>query len=567
MKLRKYQETGVQFLKERRFALLADDMGLGKTAQAISALEGNQNILIICPASVKYHWQKQLMMWKSIKSNVINSSKESIANDQGISVHIINYDLIIKDPIFKQLMKFHWKYIICDEAHRLKNTQAKRTKKVLSKKGLRVKADRMWFLTGTPIKNRPIDLYPMLASCAPETIIPHTKYVKFAFRFCGAFMGNFGLDVSGASHEQELNKKLKGFMLRREKREVLTELPDRIMNLIEIDCTKEVRAKIKEIEDETMEQAGDDDPANFQLGEIARLRHAMAQYKIDDAADFIRDALEEVDKIVVFYHHKKVAAELKNKLHNIQSVCVDGSCSSIMKQGMVNIFQDRKEVKIFYGQIQAAGEGIDGLQQVCSTCLFIEPSWSPTDIEQCIGRLERIGQKDVINVNIMIIKNTIEEKMMETMEWKEGVHKKIITQEHEYRAELGNKESNMYLEERIEELEKRIEVLEHGSVAELTKELKEPKKASRAKEVKKETKVKEITLDMLKDRASDVCEAKPEGEGMGLCRAAIARCGGPKLASLEGNQKSMVKCMDLFDKIINEDLDPRDNADAEGDDL
>jgi len=559
--LRKYQETGIQFLKRRRFALLADDMGLGKTAQAVNAIEDGRNILIICPASVKYHWQKQLVMWRGFKSTVINSSKEIITKNKEASIYIINYDLIIKDPIFKQLMDFRWAYIICDEAHRLKNTQAKRTKKVLSKKGLRIRTDRMWFLTGTPIKNRPIDLYPMLASCAPETIHPHTPYVKFAFRYCGAFLGAFGLDVSGASHERELNEKLKGFMLRRDKREVLTELPDRILNLIEIDCTNTVRAKIKEIEDETVEKAGDDDPSNFQLGEIARLRHAMAEYKIDDAADFVRDTLEEVDKIVVFYHHKKVAAELKNKLHNIQSVCVDGSCSSVMKQGMVNIFQERKEVKIFFGQIQAAGEGIDGLQDVCSTCLFVEPSWSPTDIEQCIGRLERLGQRNVINVNIMIIKDTIEERMMETMVWKEEVHKKIITQEH--------KESTMYLEERIEALEKRIEALENNAVEAGDPIIEKPVKASRTKEVKKEVKKEEkveITIDMLKDRASDVCEAKP-GVGMELCRAAIARCGGPRLASLKGNQKAMANCMDLFNKILDEDYDPRDNADAEKEDL
>jgi SNF2 family DNA or RNA helicase len=305
---------------------------------------------------------------------------------------------------------------------------AKRTKAALSQKGLLPRAERIWFLTGTPVKNRTIDLYPILRSCAPEVLGPYKSYLKFAYRYCGAYTGRFGLDTSGASHTEELCERLKGFMLRREKRDVLTELPPRVISKIDLECTPAVKKVIESEEQATIEKAGDSDPANFKLGEIARVRKAIAKHKVPISVEYIKDLLEEEDKIVVFYYHKEVLGELRRAFASVPHVFIDGSVDPSRRKGLVAEFTNGKNHRLFFGQMEACGEGIDGLQDACSCCVFVEPSWSHTDLEQCIGRLERSGQRSDINVHILTIKDTLEARMMEVVAMKLNVDKKLYNQ-------------------------------------------------------------------------------------------------------------------------------------------
>ena len=306
MKLRQYQKEGIQFLATRRYALLADDPGLGKTAQAIRALIETKakNVLVICPAQVKYNWKREFDKWApSVYSiGIINKSTDSVPRTD---VLIVNYDLIIRKKLFERLAPRVFDCIINDESHRLKNPRAERTKKVLGKSGLVNRSRKMWFLTGTPITNRPIDLYPLVARCMNGQFKPYNKYLSFAYRYCGAYQGPFGLVVTGATHLKELNGKLDGFLLRRRKQDVLKELPRRIITHIEFDCGRDVMKSIEAEEARTQEMAGDRDPEHYKLGEISRIRRAVAKYKLKDAAGFIEDRLEE-DKVVVFFYHKDV---------------------------------------------------------------------------------------------------------------------------------------------------------------------------------------------------------------------------------------------------------------------
>jgi SNF2 family DNA or RNA helicase len=239
--LRDYQIVGRDFLKARKFAMLGDAPGVGKTGQAIMAIDPAWRVLIVCPASVKLQWQRMFFDWRGWVSSIINTSEDEISRFPNIT--ILNYDLMIREPLLSQLLKYRFDLIIYDEAHKLKSIDAKRTKIALSQKYLRPRADRIWFLTGTPIKNRTVDLYPILRSCAPEVLGPYASFLKFAYRYCGAYSGRFGLDTSGASHTEELRERLKPFMLRREKREVLTELPPRVVSKIDLD----VRPRLKEL--------------------------------------------------------------------------------------------------------------------------------------------------------------------------------------------------------------------------------------------------------------------------------------------------------------------------------
>ncbi len=460
MQLRDYQRQGVEFLKARKYALLADDPGLGKTAQAIVALRENQTavpILIICPAQVKYQWQNQFnIWWPGRKIQIITSSTEKILSTA--EVVIINYDLLIRTKLFYQCKYRQW-LIVCDEAHRLKNRQAKRTKCILLDKGLRGNAKSIWFLTGTPVKNRPIDLFAMLHHCAIGLITPYHTYEQFAFRYCGAYQTPFGLDVQGASRLPELHNRIKPFMLRRTKQEVLEELPARNIMKIEFEATKKVLAAIKAEEAATIEASGESDPQHFKLGEIIRIRQAVAKYKIPDAVEFIHDLLDSGEKVVVFFHHHEILRQLCAAFEKTPHIFITGDDSAKRRQTKVDSFIN-EHVPLFFGQMQACGEGVDGLQHAASTCVFVEPSWSPTDIEQCVSRLERMGQKKVINAYILVIKGTIESDMMDLVLWKQKNINTILGTNTEILTTPTQKELNMegpckpaYLEDRLAALE------------------------------------------------------------------------------------------------------------------
>jgi SWI/SNF-related matrix-associated actin-dependent regulator 1 of chromatin subfamily A len=452
MQLRKYQETGAQFLRERKYALLADEPGLGKTAQAIMALPkitSQTHILIICPAAVKNQWQEQFIEWVQYRPALITNTKDYIPQDYlgGNVVQIINYDLLIRPKLFHKVIQRRWSHIICDEAHRIKNPKAKRTDVVLGH--LLNRTENMWFLTGTPIKNRPIDLYPILSKCAPELIKPYNSYMRFALRYCGAYMGAFGLVTTGASRSDELGDRLKPFMLRRLQKDVVTELPQRIVQKIEFECTPEVERVIA-LEEEKTEQ-DDDSVLVHNLGETSRIRKALAMFKIDDAVDFIEDRLQEVEKIVVFFHHHDVMHALIKKLQKYDPIFITGNDKPAVRHEKVHCFRGLKKIRILLGQMQACGEGVDGLQHACHTCVFVEPSWSPTEIDQCIHRLERMGQKEVVNAYLLIIKDTPEAQMMETAEWKTKVYNKTYKASEE---ESRQQEDSMHIEERLENIEK-----------------------------------------------------------------------------------------------------------------
>ena len=341
----------------------------------------------------------------------------------------------------------------------------------MGKFGLVNRTKKMWFLTGTPVTNRPIDLYPMVARCMADKFAPNNKYLSFAYRYCGAFQSRFGLVVTGATHLKELNKKLEGFLLRRRKQDVLKELPRRIITHIEFDCTKEVQRIIKEEEDKTREIAGDREPEHFKMGEISRIRRVVAKYKLKDCAGFIEDRLEE-DKVVIFFYHKDVRKYLMEKFKKYNPLLIDGSVPAKKRIEIVDKFIAEDKHRIFLGQMEAAGEGIDGLQHASSTCIFVEPDWLPKTMDQCISRLERFGQKNPVNVYILTIKNTIEAKMMKLLEWKlQNIN--VILNDNQTLKSTKVKEENEMVKDPVKKklyLEDKIDLLLEGTLL-ITKKL------------------------------------------------------------------------------------------------
>ncbi len=220
MNLYPYQQTGAAFLAGRKRALLADDMGLGKTAQAIAAATqvDAEKILVICPASVRENWRREIERFAPGKiSRWRVESYDSARSNFGFLLDI-GYDLIV-----------------IDEAHYLKSATAKRTQAIFGPKcdgvgGLVEKAKYVFLLSGTPMPNHPAELWPMLRSCAPETILSARtgkpwSYWQFVKGYCKTRNNGFGEQIVGGKNLDQLKSALQPFMLRRLKEEVMPDLP------------------------------------------------------------------------------------------------------------------------------------------------------------------------------------------------------------------------------------------------------------------------------------------------------------------------------------------------------
>jgi len=421
-KLYKFQEEGVQFLTKNKHALLADDMGLGKTVQAIQALINvyANKILVICPASVKLNWKKELVYWGSTskyfqKENiyVANGRRANIPNTQ---VVIINYDLIIYPEIQKQL-KRDWHAIICDEAHFLKSRTSKRTIAMFGKEGIIRHSFYKWLLTGTPILNRPIDLYPIFKTLAGDLLKPYDAYTKFSEYFCAGYFDGFAWNDKGASNIEELSKRIKPFYLRRLKKDVLKQLPSKIYKTILLPITPAVNAVLDiEQEQEESEEGGN-------MGQLATIRRLTAEAKLPEVIDHIKTVLATGNKLVVFAHHKSVVNELAKCAPSVKMV---GGMTPPQKQVALDTFINT-DIQLFIGNIKSAGTGVDGLQKVCSHVVFAEVSWSPAEMEQAVDRLHRIGQdsKGVL-VEFLVTDGTIEQVMVNTLIRKTKLIRRII---------------------------------------------------------------------------------------------------------------------------------------------
>jgi SWI/SNF-related matrix-associated actin-dependent regulator of chromatin subfamily A-like protein 1 len=228
MSLYPFQKEGIAFATNREASLIADDMGLGKTVQAIGVINEDASIrrvLVVCPASVRILWQRELDQWlnRSFTIAVVGVNCQKPLSGDGIT--IINYDRLA--PFADELEAYD--LAVLDECQYCKSPDSKRTSAALS-----IKAKRKLALSGTPLLNRTIELYPVLRWLDPQRW-PAGGYFRFGLRYCAARHNGFGWDLSGASNLPELSDLLRSTVLiRRTKAEVLPQLPPKIRTVIEV---------------------------------------------------------------------------------------------------------------------------------------------------------------------------------------------------------------------------------------------------------------------------------------------------------------------------------------------
>ena len=397
-------EAVEKLVKSKRF-ILADDMGLGKTTSTVVAsLETeSKKILIICPASLKINWQREIQNYTNRSTFICDGKKYEDAD-----YVIINYDIIKnfhdpKDRENSQILKSNFDLVIIDEAHYISNKSAQRTKLI---NDFVKDIDRLWLLTGTPMTSRPINYYNLLDLVESPVA---SNWMAYVIRYCEGYQFKVGnrkvWKVTGASNLEELRDRTSRQVLRRLKTDVL-DLPEKIITPVYLRLkSKEYEELMGEYYDWYDKNPDESSSLTVQFTKLTKVRQVIAKEKIKSTIELIDNILEQDKKVIVFTNFTESLQTLHNHYPK-NSVYLDGSCSPKQRQESVDRFQNDENVKVFIGNMKAAGVGIT--LTAAEAVIINDLSFVPGDMAQAEDRAYRYGQKNSVSVYYPIFDNTIE---------------------------------------------------------------------------------------------------------------------------------------------------------------
>jgi SWI/SNF-related matrix-associated actin-dependent regulator 1 of chromatin subfamily A len=414
-----FQKKGIAFVENKGGrALIADEMGLGKTIQALGWIQlhpEKRPVIIVVPASMKLKWRQEVIDWlPNPKVEVLSGSTPYKIR---ANIVIINYDIL--HSWVGALQNLNAQVLITDECHYYKSNKAKRTKavKMLSKGIPHVIA-----MSGTPIVNRPVEAYNAIKMISPM-LFP--KEWDFLQRYCGARYDGYGWNFTGANHTKELhNILINSIMIRRLKSEVLTDLPPKVYSYVPLSLDNEAEyafAKNNFIQfvkqTRGVEAARKASNAEV-IASIIALRQVAVKGKLNQVINWVQDYIDSDTKLVLFAIHK-FAVDAIMQAFGDAAVKIDGSVSMEQRHKVVNEFQSNPNVKLFVGNIQAAGVGLT--LTAASNVAFMELPWTPGELVQAEDRCHRIGQKDSVTVHYLLAADTIEYDIAELLDAKKKV--------------------------------------------------------------------------------------------------------------------------------------------------
>ena len=401
-----HQKEAIQKLVENKKFILADDMGLGKTTSTIiAALEsGAKKVLIICPATLKINWKREIENYSQKTVFIAEGKNFSTEHD----FVIINYDIIknfhdVKKKDDSQIFRADFDLVVVDEAHYIKNATAQRTKLI---NDIVKKVDRIWLLTGTPMTSRPIDYYNLLSLVDSPVA---KNWMAYAIRYCQGYQFNVGgrkvWNVMGASNLEELRDRTLGLTLRRLKEDVL-DLPDKIITPVYL------RLKSKEYEEVMGEYYNwyeknpeESKSLTVQFTKLTKVRQIIADEKIAQTIELAENIIEQDKKVIIFCNFTDSLNKIVEHFGK-SAVKVDGSMSKPERQHSVDSFQENDKIKVFVGNIKAAGVGLT--LTAAEAVIMNDLSFLPSDHAQAEDRAYRYGQKNNVLVYYPIFENTIE---------------------------------------------------------------------------------------------------------------------------------------------------------------
>jgi SWI/SNF-related matrix-associated actin-dependent regulator 1 of chromatin subfamily A len=401
-----HQKIAIEKLVGSKRFILADDMGLGKTTSTIiAALETDiKKILIICPASLKINWEREIRNYTD-RSVYISEGKNFSTEHDFV---IINYDILknfydLKDKENSPISKANFDLVIIDEAHYISNPQAQRTKLINS---FVKDTEYLWLLTGTPMTSRPINYYNLLNLIESPVA---QNWMAYVIRYCQGYQFKAGnrkvWNVNGASNLEELRDRTSRQVLRRLKTDVL-DLPEKIITPIYLRLkSKKYEELMGEYYEWFNKHPNESKSLTVQFNKLMKVRQVIAEEKIDNTIEVVENILELGKKVIIFTNF----TETLHKIHSHfgkKSVYLDGTCSKVHRQHAVDQFQENDKIKVFVGNLQAAGVGIT--LTAGEAVVFNDLSFVPAHHQQAEDRAYRYGQKNCVSVYYPLFENTIE---------------------------------------------------------------------------------------------------------------------------------------------------------------
>jgi SNF2 family DNA or RNA helicase len=390
------------------------------TATIIAALEtGAKKILIVCPASLKINWQREIENYTDRSVYISEGKNFSIEHD----FVIVNYDILknfydLKNKTESLITQGNFDLIILDEAHYVSNGQAARTKLVNS---FSKKCERVWLLTGTPMTNRPMNYFNLLSLVESPVA---ANWMAYAKSYCNGFQFSVGKrklwNVTGASNLDELRERTQSHILRRLKEDVL-DLPDKIITPVYLRLqSKDYEELMGEYYNWYDNNSEESSSLTIQFGKLMKVRKVIAEEKVKNTIELAENIIEQGKKVIIFTNFTDTLRTIYEHFGK-QAVYLDGSCSKPHRQKAVDDFQENDKIKVFVGNLKAAGVGITLTS--AEAVIMNDLSFVPAEHAQAEDRSHRIGQKNSTSVYYPLFENTIEGAIYDILNRK----KKIIS--------------------------------------------------------------------------------------------------------------------------------------------
>lgn len=431
-----YQKEGIAYALEKKRCIMGDEMGLGKTVQAIGTLtaSGAYPALVICPASLKVNWQRELKRFGGIDALILDDSNRMVWQNMLrmkrldgrtlAQVVIVNYESLRKFFVRRlnregrftmKSIEFDpriglFRSVIIDESHKCKSSQTQQSKFV---QGIAAGKEYVLELTGTPVVNNNEDLIQQLNIM--DRLQDFGGHVKFAQRYCAG--------ANKSSHLRELNIKLRNTcFFRRQKKDVLTQLPDKTRSYLVTDISNQ--REYQQAERDVIKYLRDFRDANDEklirairgavMVKMGVLKQVSARGKISSAVEIIHNTIDGGEKLIVFCYLKEVVQALSMEFRD--AVTVTGDDSTKQKQWAVDKFQTDDACKLIIVNYRSGGTGLT--LTAASNVLFVEFPWTFSDCCQAEDRAHRNGQKNAVNCVYLLGKDTIDEYLYNLIQTK-----------------------------------------------------------------------------------------------------------------------------------------------------
>ena len=457
-----YQKVVYEYVRtakgERPGVLLADQMGLGKTVMALGAINDNadfRRVLVVCPACLKLNWAREAQKWLVRAPRiVILTAADRRLPQEGEQLAVINYDIVHKlRPLLDSLA---WDLVVLDESHHLNNGKAQRTKSLLggsagkSSRSVEPLGARFWFfLSGTPLLNRPRELWTTLKKLDPFGL--GRDWLHYHRRYCAGKLGRYGWEIDGASNLEELESELRSsIMIRRCKEDVLAELPGKRRRIIPLEAQStdarkllqsqktlqekaeslqaQISAMSKKIKGKKADNALGEkaiiaalcDEVSAAFGELSRLRAQLGKTKAEECLPLLVEAARQQPVLIFCHHHGVIdlVAEGLAKEEDLRVAKIDGRDDLGKRQATVDAFQAGK-IDALVLQIQSCGLGLT-LTRACHV-IFLEQDWTPGRMAQAEDRVHRIGQILPVLIDVLVYDGTLDARMAKTLAEKQTV--------------------------------------------------------------------------------------------------------------------------------------------------